>query len=1071
MRFRSNSVCTPKGLASALAAFALALTLGSVVAPGNAFADDGASAQDQAVVTKASSSEEAETSSDETQAIATTDGSSQGDEQASEASGSADSADETSGSDASDAQGGSKESGSSSDDATGTSDTSDSSDTTDSEDASSTGEEATTQTKAKAAVLAATESSSTELDGIDISSNNGNPDSSGLNPQTIDGDFVIIKITEGTYYVNPYWKRQAELALAGGKLVGFYHFASSASSMSDQASYFVSNLNQYSGLLGSALLFLDWENTSYDTGILAMGPTKAKEFLDTVYSLTTVKPLVYMSRSVTTEYDWSSVANAGYGLWVAQYANYNPTGYQDDPWTPSGGYGAWSSPTIRQYSSAGVLNGTSNIDLDKFYGTSADWARLAAQEGVWSQGSDGSWYHYTNGTLDTGWCITAVAPKISGTDASGLQRYWLDKSTGVLAVDRLVTTDEGAGYYAYATPYGYVIRSAYKASDGSLYLANNDGRLSVSTWVVSSAYGQGLQRYWAGSEGAFAKGRLITPDEGAGYYAYATPYGYVIRSAYKASDGLFYLANNDGKLSVSTWVVSSAYGQGLQRYWAGSEGAFVKGRLVTPDEGAGYYAYATPNAYVVRSAYKASDGSLYLANNDGRLSVSTWVVSSAYGQGLQRYWAGSEGAFAKGRLVTTDEGAGWYAYATPSCYVVRGAYAASDGTVYIADNDGKLAGPGWVVGSYGQGLQRYWVGADKHGCVPGYSADGWSHYTTTNGYVARGACKASDGSLYYADNDGSLSVSTWLVTSAFGSGLQRYWMGTDGAAAKGRLVTTDEGAGWYAYATSNGYVVRGVYAASDGTVYVANNDGRLAGPGWVVGDYGQGLQRYWVDATKHGCVPGYSADGWVHLTLSEGYVMRNRSSKYDGVWYYANNDGLAVSFTQSKTGWQNPSQYYQVSAISVGDVSDMRGMYASYSTISPDATRDQVIAAFVGRAVEYLGTAYGWDCAGAPGTSVDCAGLVLQCMYAVGIAGSPYNPYDHLYTAGNDHYANDMASDSKIQHLAVGSQEYGDLIFYSGHVGIYVGNGTIINALPRGGVQYSSINVLAPIGVGRLFVK
>jgi hypothetical protein len=314
-------------------------------------------------------------------------------------------------------------------------------------------------------------------------------------------------------------------------------------------------------------------------------------------------------------------------------------------------------------------------------------------------------------------------------------------------------------------------------------------------------------------------------------------------------------------------------------------------------------------------------------------------------------------------------------------------------------------------------------------------------------------------------------VSTWLVTSAFGSGLQRYWMGTDGAAAKGRLVTPDEGAGWHAYATPNGHVVRGVYAASDGTVYVADNDGKLAGPGWVVGDYGQGLQRYWVDADRHGCVPGYSEDGWSHLTLSEGYVMRNRSSKYDGVWYYANNDGLAVSFTQSKTGWQNPSQYYQVSAISVGDVSDMRGMYASYSTISPNATRDQVIAAFVGRAVEYLGTAYGWDCAGAPGTSVDCAGLVLQCMYAVGIAGSPYNPYDHLYTAGNDHYANDMASDSKIQHLVVGSQEYGDLIFYSGHVGIYVGNGTIINALPRGGVQYSSINVLAPIGVGRLFVK
>ncbi|MBM6817731.1 hypothetical protein H6A23_11340, partial [Olsenella uli] len=59
--------------------------------------------------------------------------------------------------------------------------------------------------------------------------------------------------------------------------------------------------------------------------------------------------------------------------------------------------------------------------------------------------------------------------------------------------------------------------------------------------------------------------------------------------------------------------------------------------------------------------------------------------------------------------------------------------------VYLADNDGRLAGPGWVVSdAYGQGLQRYWVDADAHAAVEGYSEDGWAHYTTEEGYVLRG---------------------------------------------------------------------------------------------------------------------------------------------------------------------------------------------------------------------------------------------------------------------------------------------------------------------------------------------
>ena len=107
------------------------------------------------------------------------------------------------------------------------------------------------------------------------------------------------------------------------------------------------------------------------------------------------------------------------------------------------------------------------------------------------------------------------------------------------------------------------------------------------------------------------------------------------------------------------------------------------------------------------------------------------------------------------------------------------------------------------------------------------------------------------GTYYLADNNGLLA-SGWVVTSDIGSyGLQRYWF-VGGTYVKDRLISSDE-AGYWAYATPSGYVVRGKYTdPSTGYVYLADNDGRLAGPGWAIGAYVDGLQRYWVDATAHG---------------------------------------------------------------------------------------------------------------------------------------------------------------------------------------------------------------------------
>ena len=56
------------------------------------------------------------------------------------------------------------------------------------------------------------------LNGIDISSWQ-----SGINLTVVQCDFVVIKATEGTNYVNPDYDRAYRQAKAAGKCLGIYH--------------------------------------------------------------------------------------------------------------------------------------------------------------------------------------------------------------------------------------------------------------------------------------------------------------------------------------------------------------------------------------------------------------------------------------------------------------------------------------------------------------------------------------------------------------------------------------------------------------------------------------------------------------------------------------------------------------------------------------------------------------------------------------------------------------------------------------------------------------------------------
>lgn len=202
----------------------------------------------------------------------------------------------------------------------------------------------------------------------------------GINIDNVDYDFMICKATEGVNYVDSSCDGFVQKARNAGKLWGFYHFMDK-SDVTKQAEFFVENCKNY---FGEGVPCLDYEMYG------RQGTDKAKIFLDKVYELTGVRCMVYMSRSVTKEEDWSAIA-PNHALWVAQYANDSSTGYQDSPWYPSGGQGAWGAVTMHQYTSHGKLAGYSgNLDLDIAYITAEGWGRLAAGDMGSSSSSSGA---------------------------------------------------------------------------------------------------------------------------------------------------------------------------------------------------------------------------------------------------------------------------------------------------------------------------------------------------------------------------------------------------------------------------------------------------------------------------------------------------------------------------------------------------------------------------------------------------------------------------------------------------------------------------------------------------------
>ena len=187
------------------------------------------------------------------------------------------------------------------------------------------------------------------LSGIDISGYQTEKQLKS-SPYYTGADFVFVKASEGVGYVSDSFKSHVKMVENDGKLLGIYHFARPdlGNSGKEEADYFYKIAKQY---VGKAVFALDYEGYAH-----TYGQDWALEFLNRFYTLSGVKPMIYLSQSMIPNY--RKVCNADYGLWVAQWSS------------KLGSIEPWKFYAVWQYRDA-------PFDLNKFNGDVSAWKAYA----------------------------------------------------------------------------------------------------------------------------------------------------------------------------------------------------------------------------------------------------------------------------------------------------------------------------------------------------------------------------------------------------------------------------------------------------------------------------------------------------------------------------------------------------------------------------------------------------------------------------------------------------------------------------------------------------------------------
>lgn len=209
-----------------------------------------------------------------------------------------------------------------------------------------------------------------------------------------------------------------------------------------------------------------------------------------------------------------------------------------------------------------------------------------------------------------------------------------------------------------------------------------------------------------------------------------------------------------------------------------------------------------------------------------------------------------------------------------------------------------------------------------------------------------------------------------------------------------------------------------------------------------------------------------SSEGWAKVSTVEGdgYISKDyvemstefveAESKEEEAARLAKEEAerkaaaAAAEAARKKEAAQKSSKSSSSKGSSSSSSSSSSSQQQSYS--APASSNGQAVANY---ACQFVGNPYVYG-----GSSLtngtDCSGFVMSVYGAFGIS----LPHSSSALRGCGYGVN------------LSEAQPGDIVCYSGHVGIYIGNGSIVHAsTPESGITYSSVGYRDPICVRRIF--
>lgn len=569
------------------------------------------------------------------------------------------------------------------------------------------------------------------VDAVDVSSYQYNLTESNYRALKNAGvKTIIVKLTEGTNYVNPYAASQISNARAAGLNVAAYHFNDFANSAQAYAEgqYFANELRRL-GLSTSTPVIADMESSYVQYGNVA---NDLNSFWRALSAAGYNNHIVYCSISYDESYGVSTTVGKK-KTWVAQY-----------PYSPSPsrllntGYGAW------QYNAHGRIGGY-NSDLD----VSIDYSGIFGR-GLTNSYQNGHWYLYNGNVKQTGW------QQVDG------HWYYYNPANGsgeMLVGDQNIN---GAWYHLNTNhdgTYGAMVTGWVKENGKWYYYnpSNNDGKLMSGDQYINGHWYY-LNPNHDGSFGAMVTG---WHEENGKWYYYnpATDTGWMLTGRQNIN-GSWYDLGSDG--ARKTGLVYDSASQALHYYgndgkeetsnWVTAAASADQDGLLT--EGADEYKIHDRSTGKVDTGWQKLDGSWYYFDpTTGKARKSQWFQTPAGNW----YYFGSDGKAASG---ITKVGSQTFYFDPTNAWMLAGWQKVNGSWYYLNlkhyGNFGA-AETGW------QRINNRWYhfGQDGKAATGLQSINGRTYYFDTNNAWADAGWQKINGSWYYFDGTNAWAMIGW----------------------------------------------------------------------------------------------------------------------------------------------------------------------------------------------------------------------------------------------------------------------------------------------------------------------